>query len=79
MLSLKHRMRATSTAQTIYHVLPAVRGWKVQASDGARPLSLAENRQQALSFALSIRRQDEAVVVHDDNGDVEEVLPRLML
>ncbi len=72
-------MQAPSPERATYHVLPAVRGWKVQASDGARPLSLADDRQQALHFALSIRRHDEAVVVHDANGDIEEVLPRLML
>lgn len=66
-------------ARTVFHVLPAVRGWKVQASDGARPLSVAEDRQQALSFALSVRRHDDAIVVHGDDGEIEEVLPRLML
>lgn len=63
--------------RTIYHVLPAVRGWKVQASDGARPLSLSDNREQALRFAQAIRRHDEAIVVHDAEGEVVEVLPRL--
>lgn len=66
-------MRAT------YHVIPAVRGWKVQAADGARPLSLAEDRLEALRFALAIRRDDDAVIVHDDDGEIVEVLPRLGL
>ena len=65
--------------RTVFHVLPAVRGWKVQASDGARPLSLADDRHQALNFALSVRRHDDAIVVHDDEGEIVEVLPRLML
>lgn len=62
------------------HVVPVVRGWKIEAEGSSLPTLLRDSKEEALHAAhIMARRSDRkgqsSIVVHDEGGRVESSFP----
>ena len=57
------------------HIMPLVVGWKIVATNQARPLALTSTRDQAVALAMRMEFEDleyGEVLIHGRDGEIRE-------